>query len=59
MDETSLKKCPFCGGNAEIVPVYDSESGFFGYAVMCIDCGCGTTGSEDENEVISQWNRRV
>ena len=54
-----LKRCPFCGGKAEIVPVYDNESGFSGYAVICADCGCGTIGSEDEIDAVNAWNTRI
>ena len=55
-----LKRCPFCGGKAEIVSVCDNEDGFLGYSVICADCGCGTVGcSEDESEAITLWNTRI
>ena len=54
-----LKTCPFCGGTAEIVPVSNEENGFFGECVICSRCGCGTLASDDEAEVIFNWNSRI
>ena len=54
-----LKLCPFCGGKAEIVPVYDNESGFSGFSVCCADCYCGTVGCEDELDAVDAWNSRI
>lgn len=53
-----LKLCPFCGGNAKVVLLYDS------YHVECdnpLDCTVipSTWGYGTEEEAIIAWNRRA
>ena len=67
----SLKPCPFCGGDAEIMyykPVITSPSASYYAYVRCLSCGamhhvhridCDTTEKEAVNEVIEAWNRRA
>lgn len=69
MDE--LKRCPFCGGQAELdfastsftyTDVFGKarESGFF-YTAKCRDrvCGCKIGIYEEPQMAIEAWNRRV
>ena len=67
----TLKPCPFCGGEAELV---ESDYGMYmtGYAVYCKHCctKVGVTGRlgeayewtpiyDTESEAIAAWNQRV
>lgn len=56
---TTLKKCPFCGGEASL-----TEHKFQGltstYGIVCLDCCCETRQFfETADEAIEAWNRRV
>lgn len=56
-----LKKCPFCGGEADI---YERGDDFLVYkrkcySVFCKSCKCGTQYENTEKEAIVDWNRRV
>ena len=42
-----LKKCPFCGGEAEI------------FWVICKECTAETKDFDTKEEAIEAWNRRV
>lgn len=65
--KTKLKPCPFCGGEAELIPIlmdYDTAESF----VRCRNCFAkGKTyktavRGEDklrEKQAIAAWNRRV
>ena len=63
MDE--LKPCPFCGGEATIVPheFYSAATNTFkveSYGVMCKKCE--TSGYQFfgcEEHAVAAWNRRV
>ena len=50
-DKYSLKRCPFCGGGAEII----AETS--GYAVRCKGCGAKIAGDVIRN-VVRCWNSR-
>ena len=67
-----LKKCPFCGGEAELYEgeqernIYDSHT--LGYVdteyytvhgVGCTDCKCIMAEFTSEEEAIEAWNNRV
>jgi Lar family restriction alleviation protein len=58
MDE--LKRCPFCGGEAEIEEVpgspYTNES--YAWACGCKKCNIGWY-KESKPEAIAAWNRRA
>ena len=57
MNELKLKKCPFCGGPAEIVD--NSRCVPNTYFVGCWWCGARTD-CEHRKEVAAElWNRRV
>lgn len=56
-----LKKCPFCGGKADI---YEGEQDFLiykqkCYSVFCKSCHCTTQYERTEKEAIDNWNNRV
>jgi hypothetical protein len=71
MNETELKKCPFCGGEAELDFAHKNfvytdddgtarDLGFF-YTVKCLNevCGCVIGTYSDAAMAIEAWNRRV
>lgn len=53
-----LKKCPFCGGKAEIRR--DSETETF-FVVICTNCPTtvGRSWFDKKQEAINAWNRRA
>ena len=52
-----LKRCPFCGGEAEFYAITNSVDKSFG--VECSECECSTKLCTSKNEAIEFWNRRV
>ena len=54
-----LKKCPFCGGEAEIF--CDTEMGGTQYRVRCTNCPAdvGRYWYWKEKDAIEAWNRRA
>lgn len=50
-----LKKCPFCGSDAE--PVLELPGSK--WRVRCTQCECQTTWDYDKAKVEFFWNRRV
>ena len=61
MQETELKPCPFCGGEARL------QRKVVGYYVICKKCGCRTPYYQyqyapievKKQEAIEAWNRRT
>lgn len=53
--EMELKKCPFCGGNAEI---FDIEYVNI-FAVKCYICGAEGPSSNSKDIAKKKWNRRT
>ena len=50
-----LKKCPFCGGKAEMLNYSEDE-----WLVRCTICdGMVEKWRKTKKEAIEQWNRRV
>ncbi len=47
-----LKRCPFCGGEAEIV-------GYTIFWVTCKECTAETKDFDTKEEAIEAWNRRA
>lgn len=54
-----MKSCPFCGGNASVYKVTDTEEGLVGYFVGCDDCDCRTTVYAIQNDAIGVWDKRA
>ena len=62
-----LKRCPFCGGEAEICV----DSNYLKYTmnglphnetvfvIFCVKCGAKTRHLKPEKAAIAAWNRRV
>lgn len=51
-----LKKCPFCGGEAELIK---RKSNFpYIHGVWCIGCKCRTSFEKSEEIAIEKWNNR-
>ena len=56
--KTKLRKCPFCGGEAEIISDSDS-GGMAGFAVMCEQCHAMTAFYlDDARRAVRAWNTR-
>ena len=57
MDDTKLKPCPFCGGEAEIIRYCDGPIVY--YYASCKECystsGCVVT----KEDAVYVWNRRM
>lgn len=68
MAENKLKRCPFCGGRADISRVYDVNGKYKNcYTVFCTniyECGASVDGHEysweeaAKDSAINTWNRR-
>lgn len=61
---TKLLPCPFCGGEAELHPTYDMDTGEMdGYFVICRNKNCTVWPETDEYlteaEAIAAWNTRA
>jgi Lar family restriction alleviation protein len=48
-----LKKCPFCGGEAELDLFYKTP------LVQCKDCGVESAMYDNKQQAIDAWNKRV
>ncbi len=56
-DSATLKPCPFCGGEARVLP--QQFSSIKGYSIDCTVCGARKNCfSEHEEQVIAEWNAR-
>ena len=60
---SELKRCPFCGGEAEIIYEdfeYDPDCMSLLYCrVKCLDCEAGTHWYKSDLAAARAWNRRV
>ena len=65
-----LKPCPFCGGQAKIQKIMETDPPvhFYDWVVSCTSCYATMQMAADnyygreyytEEEVVEQWNRRV
>ena len=48
-----LKKCPFCGGEAEL------HIGYVSYSVICENCNIEVFCRRTKEETIEAWNKRA
>lgn len=62
---SEIKRCPFCGGEAEIMDEHKyiggASQGFHRKYIHCVKC-CNRTMSydyDDKKAMIRAWNRRV
>lgn len=56
--ESSLKPCPFCGGDAEIVYISEGDN-IGGACVSCTECMASSNVEfEFKENFVSNWNRR-
>lgn len=57
-----LKRCPFCGDNVNMVPMYDNSVQVH-MMIVCMNNDCGAvvqfTGEEHPDEMTERWNRRT
>ncbi len=54
-----LKKCPFCGGEAELNVKHGFKGEIIIAFVYCKECGIATRSYAFESTAIEAWNRRV
>ena len=52
-----LKKCPFCGGKAEVDAI-EVLRGAYMRAVTCTVCTAQSGWFDTEKEAVKKWNRR-
>ncbi len=53
MSEIKLKRCPFCGGEAQVINL-----GFNQYLISCKDCWAETIPTTGFENTITKWNTR-
>lgn len=58
MNNTELKPCPFCNGEAKM-RYCENEYIIPFYFVSCSECGCKQASSIHKESVIESWNRRA
>lgn len=60
---TEMKRCPFCGGKADVIALHNSPHEVWkptDWFVACRDCGAGTMRFfKRPNEAREAWNRRA
>lgn len=54
-----LKKCPFCGGEAEVRGIKDFDGKVIMSSVVCKKCEASTRSYGSENGAIEAWNSRA
>lgn len=54
-----LKKCPFCGGEAEVRGIKDFSGKVIMASVVCKKCEASTRSYAYENVAIETWNNRA
>ena len=52
--EDALRRCPFCGGEASVVP----PSASYNWMVICGDCGASIEREGSEEDAVAAWNGR-
>lgn len=59
MSEIKLKSCPFCGGEARVMPPKGFVSYVAHYWVSCKNCHVQTDFVTSRKEAMEAWNRRA
>lgn len=54
-----LKKCPFCGAEAEIREIKDFSGKVIMASITCKNCEASTRSYASENGAIEAWNNRA
>lgn len=54
--DAELLPCPHCGGKAIW---WETKDETYPYQIICKVCQCGTDETDEEQEAIEDWNRRV
>jgi len=49
----TLSPCPFCGATDEDLVMASSH-----YRIECLDCNCHGPICDNEDDAITEWNRR-
>ena len=59
-DGLVTKKCPFCGGEAELL-ISPGSHGYFPsvYYVRCKECWAEVSAEDSADIVVSRWNQRA
>ena len=63
VEETKLKLCPFCGGEAILTSMQSPQVPIEMYIVpeyycLCLKCGARTASIYDKQKAMIKWNRR-
>ena len=58
-NETILKKCPFCGGEAKVHQYYPPFARRVRTTVRCTKCKCNSGEWGLKNKAVEAWNRRI
>jgi Lar family restriction alleviation protein len=56
MTQPKLRPCPFCGGEARLMPT--EKMGWVWNEIKCNKCGV-SVGYVHESQLIRRWNRRA
>lgn len=57
--DEKLKRCPFCGNEAEFIYDDGGDSGDESYSVECTKCACDIGWYKTKKEASDAWNIRV
>ena len=52
-----LKRCPFCGGKAELSVKHGFKGEVIAAFVYCTKCGVSTLSYASQSTAIESWNR--
>lgn len=56
-----LRRCPFCGDNVNMVPMYDSNMETH-MMILCMNKDCGAVvqfNDADAEEMVNRWNHDI
>lgn len=55
---TDLKRCPFCGGEAEVFEYWNEGKHRYLWQTNCTECFGGLGEQDTEEKAVNGWNRR-